>query len=322
MSVTAWAEEWLTGAHNLRPKTRTIYRDTIDPFTTELGDEALDRLTPGQIDRWLADRATTYAASTVNRDYRTLRTMLRSAHTRGHLLANPIDAVREPVVPASEMRFLDAGQLEHLAATIDHRYRTLVLVAGWAGLRWGEIAALTVARVDTTGGRVHVIEQLDANGVRRSEPKTAAGRRWVSLPASVAVELAGHVDGRPVSEPVWTMPKGGPLVHSHWRGTEGRRRKDAKGKDTERWEVHPRGFWRRAVVASGLDPLRFHDLRHTSVGLAVAAGVHPKVIMARLGHASIEVTLGIYGHLIPGIDTEAAVDLDRLRADGRRLRAV
>lgn len=327
MSVAAWADDWLTGAHNLRQKTRTIYQETIDPFVAEHGDTPLDRLTPAHIDRWLADRTTAgVAPSTVNRNYRVLRTMLRAAHTRGHLLANPIAAVKEPAVPASEMRFLSAGQLEHLAATIDARYRTLVLVAGWGGLRWGEIAALNVARVDATRGRVHVVEQLDAAGRVRSEPKTAAGRRWVTLPESVAVELADHVDGRAPTEPVWTMPGGGPLVHSRWRGTEGRAVTPPKGADVhegrKRWEVHPRGFWRRAVIAAGLDPLRFHDLRHTSVGLAVAAGMHPRVIQARLGHASIEVTLGIYGHVMPGLDTEAAVELDRLRADGRRLRAV
>jgi integrase len=326
MSVTAWADEWLTGAHNLRAKTRHIYHDTIDHLG-ELGDTPLGRLTPAQIDRWLADRAASgLAPSTVNRHYRVLRTMLRAAHQRGHILTNPIAAVREPKVPATEMRFLDAGQLEHLATTIDARYRTLVLVAGWGGLRWGEIAALTVARVDTTGGRVHVVEQLDAAGRVRSEPKTAAGRRWVTLPGSVATELADHVDGRAPGEPVWTMPGGGPLVHSRWRGTEGRPVTPPKGakepEGRQRWEVHPRGFWRRAVVAGGLDPLRFHDLRHTSVGLAVAAGMHPRVIQARLGHASIEVTLGIYGHVMPGIDTAAAADLDRLREDGRRLRAV
>lgn len=326
MSVAAWADQWLAGAHNLRPKTRQLYAETVARLGP-LGDVALGRLTPAAIDTWLADRATSGAApSSVHRDYRALRRMLNVAHQRGHILTNPMANVAAPRVPDTEMRFLSAGELEHLAATIDARYRTLVLVAGWGGLRWGEAAALDVAHVDTTGGRVHVVAQLDATGRVRSEPKTAAGRRWVTLPESVAAELADHVDGRAPGEPVWAMPGGGPLVHSRWRGTEGRAVTPTKGakqpEGRKRWEVHPRGFWRRAVVAAGLDPLRFHDLRHTSVGLAVAAGMHPRVIQARLGHASIEVTLGTYGHIMPGLDAEAVGELDRLRADGRRLRAV
>ena len=56
-----------------------------------------------------------------------------------------------------------------------------------------------------------------------------------------------------------------------------------------------------------------HDLRHTAVALMVAAGVHPKAIQARMGHASISVTLDRYGHLFPQIDAEVADALDRLR---------
>jgi integrase len=45
--------------------------------------------------------------------------------------------------------------------------------------------------------------------------------------------------------------------------------------------------------------MRFHDLRHTHVGLLIVVGVHPKAIQARLGHASITTTLNTYGHLMP-----------------------
>ena len=323
MSVGDWADQWLTGAHNLRPKTRKVYAETIARLGP-LEDVALTRLTPAAIDEWLAARAAAgAAASSVHRDYRTLRRMLNVAHQRGHLLANPISQVAAPLVPATEMRFLEAGELERLAGSIDARYRTLVLAAGWGGFRWGEAAALTIGRVDVSGGRVHVVEQLSTDGKRRSEPKTSAGRRWVTLPESVMDELAEHIDGRATSDPVWTMPDGGPLVHNRWRGTAGRRVKvKVNGKDKERWEVNPRGYWCRAVAKAELEPLRFHDLRHTSVGLAVAARMHPRVIQARLGHASIEVTLGTYGHLIEGIDTTAAADLDQLRTTARRLRAV
>jgi integrase len=56
--------------------------------------------------------------------------------------------------------------------------------------------------------------------------------------------------------------------------------------------------------------LRFHDLRHTHAALLIAAGEHPKVIQARLGHASIGTTLDTYGHLFEGLDEAAAEKLD------------
>lgn len=59
----------------------------------------------------------------------------------------------------------------------------------------------------------------------------------------------------------------------------------------------------------------FHDLRHTAVALAIAEGAHPKAIQARLGHASITMTLNTYGHLFPSLDVELADRLDAVCAD-------
>ena len=55
---------------------------------------------------------------------------------------------------------------------------------------------------------------------------------------------------------------------------------------------------------------RWHDLRHTSVALAIANGAHPKAIQERMGHSSITITFDRYGHLFPGNDDEAAELLD------------
>jgi integrase len=52
------------------------------------------------------------------------------------------------------------------------------------------------------------------------------------------------------------------------------------------WQHH----FKPALDAVGL-ACRFHDLRHTSVALAIAEGAHPKAIQVRMGHSSINVTL-------------------------------
>jgi len=61
----------------------------------------------------------------------------------------------------------------------------------------------------------------------------------------------------------------------------------------------------RAQRVAGVS-CRFHDLRHTSVALAIAAGAHPKAIQSRMGHSSISVTLDRYGHLFPELDEAIA----------------
>lgn len=60
------------------------------------------------------------------------------------------------------------------------------------------------------------------------------------------------------------------------------------------------------VKAAALPRIRLHDLRHTHATLALQAGVHPKIVQERLGHASIAITLDTYSHAIPALDEAAA----------------
>lgn len=63
-----------------------------------------------------------------------------------------------------------------------------------------------------------------------------------------------------------------------------------------------RRVWSPATSALGLTGLRFHDLRHTAVALAISRGAHPKALQERMGHSSVTVTLDRYGHLYEGLD--------------------
>jgi integrase len=60
------------------------------------------------------------------------------------------------------------------------------------------------------------------------------------------------------------------------------------------------------VKAAGVPRIRLHDLRHTWATLALAAGVPPKVVSERLGHANIQVTMNTYSHVMPGMQADAA----------------
>jgi integrase len=68
----------------------------------------------------------------------------------------------------------------------------------------------------------------------------------------------------------------------------------------------------KLVKAQGLPHLAFHGLRHAHATLALSAGINPKVVSERLGHSSISVTMDIYSHVIPGMQEEAALAVERL----------
>ena len=72
----------------------------------------------------------------------------------------------------------------------------------------------------------------------------------------------------------------------------------------------------RAVKNSGQPRIRLHDVRHTHATLALRAGIHPKVVSERLGHANISITLDVYSHAIPAMEEEAAAKIAALFMPG------
>jgi integrase len=94
-------------------------------------------------------------------------------------------------------------------------------------------------------------------------------------------------------------------------------RDDALALGTAQGEVrHPERFSRtfqyrmsaasKSLGVDVLSPLRLHDLRHTHATLLLRAGVHPKIVSERLGHATVSITLEVYSHAVPTLQREAA----------------
>lgn len=61
----------------------------------------------------------------------------------------------------------------------------------------------------------------------------------------------------------------------------------------------------RLVRDSGLARITFHGLRHTHATILLAKGLPVKVVSERLGHATVQITLDTYGHVMPGMQTQA-----------------
>ena len=76
-----------------------------------------------------------------------------------------------------------------------------------------------------------------------------------------------------------------------------------------------RVWWRALEVADLARSTRIHDLRHTCASLLIRQGVHPKAIQNHLGHASIQITMDRYGHLLPDQFDDLASRLDVVHAD-------
>lgn len=298
ITVRAWADRWLDGAHNLKQGGIDTYRRDLDRYILpELGPLPLARLTSSAIDRLLADeKQRGLASSTRRRHYATIRRLCQVAVDRQLLAKNPCDQVEPPHVDDTEMRFLDADQVDALAHAITPRYEAWVYVAAYDGLRWSETVGLRRANVD--GDRITVLEQLIRRADKRwvrDAPKTKRGIRTIKSPAFLVDILDTHL-----ATYSQATADGLVFVNQH---------------DRHLGPSFSANVFKPALRRAGLDPqTRIHDLRHTAVALAIKAGAHPKAIQSRMGHASIQVTLDRYGHLFPEMDEQLAAGLDRLRS--------
>jgi len=291
-----WLGEWRATTTSLRASTRardeTLLRRLALP---RFGAAPLAAISQRDVRAWVADlSAQELAPATVEKAYQLLGKVLGAAVDAGMLAQSPCRRVPLPKVEREEMRFLTPAEVATLAAAIDRRYRALVLVGAYGGLRIGELAGLRRSRVDLLRGTVQVAEiVVEVRGVLHvGPPKTRASRRTAGLPRFVVEELAApHLAGRDDPEAfVFTAPEGGPLRVNLFRAR----------------------VWRPVIRAAGLDGLRIHDLRHTAVALWIAAGANPKEVSARAGHSSVSFTLDRYGHLYPEADAALRDRLDAL----------
>jgi integrase len=304
VTLQDWTAQYMATVVHLRPTTVALYQRELVHIHRRFADHQLAQLNALEIQQWLADLlAAGFTSASVHRKYRTLRRMLQVAVEKGMIVKNPCAAVQPPRVELNEMRFLSPTEAVALAEAIDPWFRTFVYTAIETGMRWSELVGLRRAEVNLLRRTISVTEQLvfvggDSRVGRvgtwvNQKPKTRAGTRTISISPFLAGKLEGQLEHRSQPGPqglVFVNMRGGPIGGS----------------------IFNKRHWQAARSAAGLGALRFHDLRHTAVALAIAHGAHPKAIQRRMGHSTINMTLDRYGHLFPELDEKIASDLGKV----------
>ena len=291
-----WLDRWEpTRRHGRRPS--TVARDEsyianhVRPYWSDWQLAAIERADVVEWVGGLTEKG--LAPATVAKVYQLFAASIEDAVTERYLGVSPCRSVELPKVRKQPMRFLTPAEVAKLADKIDPRFRALVLVAGYGGLRIGELAGLHRPDVDLDRSQVRVersVSFVKGHLHVNEEPKTSAGRRSVGLPAFVRDELSDHLDAHAGPTIVFPSPGGGYIDPNRFR----------------RRQFDP------AVKAAKLGPLRPHDLRHTAVSLWIASGADVKRVAARAGHASVSFTLDRYGHLYPDSEGDLMGALDKI----------
>lgn len=309
ITLVDYALQWLRSKANISPRTREIYEGqlrlhvlpSVASGAPALGDYPLSKLTPELIRTWYAALTEERSQSIAAKAYTRLRQILNQAVEDDRIPKNPCRITGGGAERHPEQRFLSIKELLELAEAMPDRYRALVLTAGLAGLRQGELFALRRRDVDLDAETITVRRKrlrLASGDVIEDDPKSSAGRRTVALPEPLVAELSRHLSVFVVADPdayVFTSSTGLPLERGNFRGR----------------------VWLPATRRVGLEGLRFHDLRHTAGTLAAQTGATTKELMARLGHAGPRAAM-IYQHATDDRDRRIAERLAAMtRAVGR-----
>jgi integrase len=307
VTLGEFLDRWLETAAKpkLRDKSYESYESLLRRYIRPvLGERILSAITPLDVQsayQKMIDRG--LSARTVRYTHSVLRSAIRQAIRWRLLLQDPTDGAQLPRLGRREMSVLNAEQSRiFVSAALKTHYGPVFTVALTTGMRPSEYLALKWQDIDWDRGTVSVVRTLErsAGGWRFAETKRARSRRIIKFQDWV-LETLKNLQVKTIwrsgcsrpdnSELVFTSPAGHP-IHSD--------------KLAKRFKAILRQV--------GLPVIRLYDLRHTAATLALAAGVPPKVVAEQLGHASAAFTLDIYSHLLPHMQEEAAIKVERILA--------
>jgi integrase len=298
-----WIEQRTVNGEPLRPRTKMQYERVFEQHIkpTSLAQIPLSSITTDAIRAW---HATALPGSPAYRAqaYGLLRAVLATAVTDGHIPFNPAQ-IRgaSSVTTKRQSVILDVAEVGQLADAIDERFKALILISAWCGLRWGEVTELQ--RKDFTADCAVI-------SVRRAVAHRA-GRCIIDTPKSRKIRK------------VVTPPHIRPVIKQHLASYVAKN-PDALVFPADR-SCHLMGKTFRRHYIKALDTIgrdgkkkprpSIHDLRHFA-GTQTARVGNLVETMGRLGHSTVKASL-IYQGIVSGRDAEIAEALSKLaQGDG------
>ena len=255
--------------------------------------------------------------------HRLISTIMTCALQWGFILNNPASRVKEPKVAKGEARHFNIEQTEYILHLIENeplKYRTMIVLSIYGGMREGELAALAWSDIDFSNFTISIsksLQHLPEKGTFIKSTKTE-NSRVISVPKSVIYLLKEYKKWQNeeklnmgnlwhVSNNIFTTLDGGyifPSTVSKWFLKFIRKHnKTIKNDNTIKQQDKPLYL---------LPEVNFHGLRHTSATLLINQGVDISTVSKRLGHARTSTTMDIYSHSLLKADVEASNKLDNL----------
>ena len=311
LTVSQFFDRWLKHIKpNVSPRTHERYQQiatkNIAPL---LGAKTLSKLQPIDISEAYSkalrsgrrDGQGGLSPRTVHHMHRVLYCALKQAERWKLIVRNPAALLEKrdrPKIEKKPVATIDAPTTARVFdAARESRLFIPLILGSLCGLRRGEITAIRWKAINLDAGQLAVVastEQCDTGPVREKEAKSGKSRT-IAIPAMAVVELR-----RWKLAQAEEMLKLGTKVDDNWRVVT-----QADGTSPQ-----PRTLTRAVSKFLKQWGVTLHKLRHSHASHLLAANIHPKVVQERLGHSGIGITMDLYSHLMPNMQTEAAAAVD------------
>ena len=302
--------EWLTGMRlSLAVSAWTNYRSILELYVRpRIGHIRLSALTGSALTALYGDLLAgggkggrALSPTTVRLVHRVLTKALSDAVESRQLAANPAQYAKVPARRRIEMRTWTAEQAEtFLRSAAGDRLYAVWLLALACGLRRGELAGLRWADVDLEQRTLSVVSQRTTDAdwqIVTKEPK-GTSRRTIDLGGEALGALRAH-RRQSVSE---RLAWGSAYTDTGLVFV----REDGSGFHPSRLA----DLFQSLARGAGVPVIRLHDARHSCATLALAAGIHPKVVQQLLGHASWSTTMDLYTHRVERLQRDASARIE------------
>lgn len=324
-TVDTWLDAWLgLMKPNLKPSTYASYERVLRVHVRpRIGAMLIRKVTAADLDRMyaamlaggradhregepLSPRTVRYAATILGR-------ALKDATRKGIIARNPAELADPPkasqLAPGAVRAWSAPDLRKFLEGSAEHPYAPVWAFLAGTACRRGEALGLRWQDVDLDGKRASLVQSVQKVGgkVVFGTVKTDASRRSVALDSGL-VDL--------LREQRKAQAKTRLLIGPGWVD------RDLVFAGPTGEPLYPEGVTRSFAAEAkrlGLPSIPLHGLRHTWATVALAAGIHPKVVQERLGHANVGITLNIYSHVAPVMHDDAAQAVaDLVRAAGAK----
>jgi integrase len=297
-----YAETWLNtrtsrNGEHLKPRTRAEYERLISTCMAPLTPLRLNAITPSVVREWYSTLSASGAKTQAARAYSLLKSILNTAVEDGRIAINPCKI--RGAHTASTGKRVEPPTAQELATIVDRisdRYKAAVLIAAWAGVRYGELTELRRKDLTLVGDSIVVnvsraVTHVVGHGFIVGTTKSVAGMRSINLPPHIVPRVLEHLDRYVDDSPdALLFPAADGVSHL--------------AQSTLAKSFYP------AREAAGRADMPWHALRHYGATRAAQAGATLRELQDRLGHSTVSAAMK-YQHTA-GRDAELAKRMSEL----------